>query len=158
MAAARAAGDQTAIDAATSRLATIDQVAARERDIASGAAKQREDAAKAAADAAKEAERIAEQRSKELERVNEQILTKQEEFAARQFEIELERARELATVRTGSVEINDIRSGGIGAFFDTLQEDPAIAEAKKQRAELEKIRKEIAKLNADKVDILAGTG
>ena len=158
LAAARAAGDQTAIDAATSRLATIDQVAARERDIASGAAKQREDAAKAAADAAKEAERIAEQRSKELERVNEQILTKQEEFAARQFEIELERARELATVRTGSVEINDIRSGGIGAFFDTLQEDPAIAEAKKQRAELEKIRKEIAKLNADKVDILAGTG
>ena len=158
LAAARAAGDQTAIDAATSRLATLDQVAARERDIASGVAKEREEAAKAAEDAAKEAERIAEQRSRELERINDQILSKQEEFAARQFEIELERAQELATVRTGSIEINDIRSGGIGAFFDTLQEDPAIAEAKKQRAELEKIRKEIAKLNADKVDILAGTG
>lgn len=158
LAAARAAGDADAINALTSRLATLDQVAARERDIASGAAKQREEAAKAAEDAAKEAERIAQQRARDLERVNEQILDKQAEFAARQFEIELERAQELATVRTGSVEINDIRSGGIGAFFETLQEDPAIAEAKKQRAELEKIRKEIAKLNADKVDILAGTG
>ena len=158
LAAARAAGDQTAIDAATSRLATLDQVAARERDIASGAAKEREEAAKAAEDAAKEAERIAEQRARDLERVNEQIFDKQVEFAARQFEIELERAQELATVRSGSIEINDIREGGIGAFFDTLQEDPAIAEAKKQRQELEKIRKEIAKLNADKVDILAGTG
>ena len=158
LAAARAAGDQQAIDALVSRLATLDQVAARERDIASGAAKAREDAAKAAEDAAKEAERLAEQRARELERVNEQILTKQQEFADRQFELELDRARELATARTGSIEINDIREGGISAFFDTLQEDPAIAEARKQRQELEKIRKEIAKLNAEKVDILGGTG
>lgn len=158
LAAARSAGDQAAINAATSRLATLDQVAARERDIASGAAKQREEAAKAAEDAAREAERIAEQRARDLERVNEQILDKQQEFAARQFEIELDRAQELAAVRAGSIEITDIREGGISAFFETLQEDPAIAEAKKQRQELEKIRKEIAKLNADKVDILAGTG
>lgn len=158
LAAAREAGDQAAIDAATSRLATIDQVAARERDIASGAAQQREEAAKAAEDAAKESERIAQQRARDLERVNEQILSRQEEFAARQFEIELERAQELATVRTGSIEINDIRSGGIGAVFDTLKEDPAIAEAKKQSKELEQIRKGIAALQAEKVDILAGTG
>lgn len=156
--AARAAGDAEAINALSGRLATLDQVAARERDIASGAAKQREEAAKAAEDAAKEAERIAQQRARDLERVNEQILDKQAEFAARQFEIELERAQELATVRSGSIEINDIREGGIGAFFDTLQEDPAIAEAKRQTKELEKVRKEIAKLNAEKVDILAGTG
>lgn len=158
LAAARAAGDQQAIDALVSRLATLDQVAARERDIASGAAKAREDAAKAAEEAAKEVERLAEQRARELERVNQQILTKQQEFADRQFEIELDRARELATARTGSIEINDLREGGISAFFDTLQEDPAIAEARKQRQELEKIRKEIAKLNAEKVDILGGTG
>jgi hypothetical protein len=156
--AARAAGDTEAINALTSRLATLDQVEARENDIASGAKKAREDAAKEAERIAQEAERRAEEQLREIERVNQQIADAQTKFADRQFEIELARAEELANVRTGSVEINDIRSGGISAFFDTLKEDPAITEAKKQTAELEKVRKEIAKLNAEKVDILAGTG
>ena len=156
--AARASGDQAAIDAATSRLATLDQVAARERDVASGAAKERERAAEEAEKAANKAIEDAKRLATEMQRVNEQIQNKQDELAARQFEIALARAEELANVRTGSVQINDIRSGGISAFFDTLKEDPAITEAKKQTAELEKMRKEIAKLNAEKVDILAGTG
>jgi hypothetical protein len=137
---AREAGDQAAANAAASRLAALDQVRERESDIASGEAKRRKE----------DGDR--------LKKINEDIAKQQENISARQFEIELERVRELATVRTGSVEINDIRSGGISAFFDTLKEDPAITEAKKQTAELEKMRKEIAKLNADKVDILAGTG
>ena len=156
--AARASGVQAAIDAATSRLATLDQVAARERDVASGAAKERERAAEEAEKAANKAIEDAKRLATEMQRVNEQIQNKQDELAARQFEIALARAEELANVRTGSVQINDIRSGGISAFFDTLKEDPAITEAKKQTAELEKMRKEIAKLNAEKVDILAGTG
>ena len=156
--AARASGDQAAIDAATSRLATLDQVAARERDVASGAAKERERAAEEAEKAANKAIEDAKRLATEMQRVNEQIQNKQDELAARQFEIALARAEELANVRTGSVQINDIRSGGISVFFDTLKEDPAITEAKKQTAELEKMRKEIAKLNAEKVDILAGTG
>ncbi len=138
--AARAAGDTEAINTLTSRLATLDQVEARESDIASGAKKAREEAAK------------------QVEKLNEDIAKRQGDLLAKSFEIELARAEELATVRTGSVEINDIRSGGISAFFDTLKEDPAITEAKKQTAELEKMRREIAKLNAEKVDILAGTG
>jgi hypothetical protein len=156
--AARAAGDTEAISALASRLATLDQVEARENDIASGAKKAREDAAKEAERLAEESQRRAEEQLREIERVNEQIADAQAKFSDRQFEIELERAQELATVRTGSVEINDIRSGGIAAFFDTLKEDPAIAEAKKQTKELEAMRKEIAKLNAEKVEILAGTG
>lgn len=95
---------------------------------------------------------------KALEKISEQIATNEEKLRDKQFEIELARAEELATVRTGSIEVNDLRSGGIGAFFETLQEDPAIAEAKKQTKELEAMRKEIAKLNAEKVDILAGVG
>jgi hypothetical protein len=156
--AARASGDQAAIDASTSRLATLDQVAARERDVASGAAKERERAAEEAEKAANQAIEDAKRLATEIQRVNEQIQSKQEELATRQFEVDLARLEELNTVRTGSVEVGDIRSGGISAFFDTLKEDPAIAEAKKQTAELEKVRKEIAKLNAEKVDILAGTG
>ena len=95
---------------------------------------------------------------RQAEQISGRIVEQEAALRDRQFEIELERANELANVRTGSVQINDLRSGGISQFFETLQEDPAIAEAKKQRAELEKIRKEIAKLNAERVDILAGTG
>jgi hypothetical protein len=156
--AARAAGDQAAVDALTSRLSTLDQVAAREDDIASGAKKQREEAAKAAEAAAKEAEKLAEQRRKAEERINKQIAETQQKFQERQFEIEKERAEELGNIRSGSIKINDLRSGGISAFFDALKEDPAVAEAKKQTKELEQIRKGIAKLEAEKVDILAGTG
>jgi hypothetical protein len=200
--AARETGDQAAIDALASRLAILDQVAAREDDIASGAKRQREEAERAAQQAAEQAEREAERASQQAQRQAEQAAAQAERAAEqarreaereaervareaekaaeqrrraeeqitqkveaarsqlldRQFEIELARAEELATVRTGSVEINDIRSGGISAFFDTLKEDPAIAEAKKQTAELEKMRRELAKLNAEKVDILAGTG
>jgi hypothetical protein len=200
--AAREAGDQAAIDALAARLAILDQVAAREDDIASGAKRQREEAEKAAQQAAeqaereaeraaqqaqrqaeqaaaqaeraaeqarreaereaervaREAERALEQRRRAEEQINKQIADSRLKLGMREYEIELERAKELANIRTGSVEIQDIRSGGISAFFETLQEDPAIAEAKKQTAELEKMRKEIAKLNADKIDILAGTG
>jgi D-ribose pyranose/furanose isomerase RbsD len=116
------------------------------------------DAAKEAERIAEEAERRAEDQRRELERVSQQIADAQAKISDRQFEIELARAEELANVRTGAVEINDIRSGGISAFFDTLKEDPAIAEAKAQTKELQAMRKEIAKLNAEKVDILAGTG
>ena len=94
----------------------------------------------------------------QAEKIAEQIADKEASLLDRQFEIELARAEELSSVRSGSIKLNDIRDGGIGAFFDTLKEDPAIAEAKKQRQELEKIRKEISKLNSDRVDILAGTG
>jgi hypothetical protein len=141
---AREAGDQSTLDSLTGRLATLDQVASREQDIAAGRAK-------AGKEAAKDTEG-------ELERIEKQIAQSRSALLDRQFEIELARAEELATVRTGSIEIQDIRSGGISAFFDTLKEDPAIAEAKAQTKELQAMRKEIAKLNAEKVDILAGTG
>jgi chromosome segregation ATPase len=156
--AARAAGDAEAINALTSRIATLDQVEARENDIASGAKRARDEASKEATRLARELNQIAAERQREIDRVNEQIADAQAKFADRQFEIDLARAEELASVRTGSVEINDIRSGGISAFFDTLQEDPAIAEARKQTKELERLRQQVEKLNAEKVDILAGTG
>ena len=166
---ARQANDQAAIDALTARLSTLDQVAAREDDIASGAQRQREEAAreaeKVAEDARREAERaaqaaerIAEQRRQAEERINKQIEDSREKLAERQFEIERQRAEELAGIRSGAVQIQDIRSGGISAFFATLQEDPALTEARKQSKELEQIRKGIDKLEAEKVDILAGVG
>ena len=83
---------------------------------------------------------------------------KSAELAAAQFEIDLERRELLSKPQTGSVKVGDIRSGGIAAFFDTLKEDPAVSESKKQTAELVKMRKELAKLNAERVEILGGVG
>ena len=151
---ARESGNLEAANALAARLATIDQVAAREEDIASGAKKQREEAARAAEEAAKEAERASKQRAEAESRIREQIAEKEQQLFERQAEIRADQLAELASPRTGSVQVGDIREGGISQFFATLQEDPAISEARKSRAELEKIRKEIAKLNAEKVDIL----
>jgi len=109
----------------------------------------------------KRQKKLFEDRVKDLqnaEKIAQDIAKREETLRDRQFEIQREREEELANVRTGSIKVGDLRSGGISAFFDTLKEDPAIAEAKKQTKELEKVRKEIAKLNAEKVDILAGTG
>jgi hypothetical protein len=155
---ARAAGDTAAADAATARLASLDQVAARERDIASGAAEEREAAAKAADDLTKKLFAEAQKRADAEVAAREKIEEAQAAFRERQFEVDLARLEELNTVRTGAVEVGDIRSGGIGAFFATLQEDPAVSEAKKQTAELTKLNKNIEKLEAQRVDILAGTG
>ena len=95
---------------------------------------------------------------KEAEKIAGQVAAKEADIRERQFEVDLARLEELNTVRTGSVEVGDIRSGGISAFFATLREDPAVSEAKKQTAELTKLNKNIEKLEARRVDILAGTG
>jgi hypothetical protein len=141
---AREASDQAAVNALTGRLSTLDQVAAREREIAKGSI---------------EDDSLRRQKSKtDLEKITEDAVKLQDQLLSRQFEIELERAETLASARSGSVEVNDIRSGGISAFFATLQEDPALSEAKKQTKELAEIRKGIKALEAQAVDILAGNG
>jgi DNA repair exonuclease SbcCD ATPase subunit len=94
----------------------------------------------------------------EAAKITEELYAKEAELLDKQFEIEKDRAEALASIRTGSIQISDIRDGGISQFFDVLREDPAIGEARKQTKELEKIRQEIAKLNAQRVDILAGVG
>jgi len=96
---------------------------------------------------------------KRRESLSKKVFELENQLLERQFAIERERAEELANTRSGAVKIGDIReSGGLSAFFDALKEDPAIAEAKKQTQELQGLRRDIQKLEAEKVDILAGTG
>lgn len=65
---ARRAGDQETVNALTSRLAVLDQVAARESDIATGAAAQRQADAQAAANAVAQREQLeAQARQKRLQ-------------------------------------------------------------------------------------------
>lgn len=65
---ARAEGDQATVDALTQRLSVLDQVAARESDIATGALAQRQAEAQAAAEAVAQRERLdAEARQRRLQ-------------------------------------------------------------------------------------------
>lgn len=155
---ARDAGDQKAVDAATARLAKLDQVQAKERDILSGEAEARENQRKLEAKLREETLANIEKQQEAVRKTSEQIAEKNKALAERQFEIDLERIKELADARSGAIKVNDLREGGIAQFFATLQEDPALSEAKKQTKELQKLREDIKKLEATKVDILAGVG
>jgi hypothetical protein len=158
---AREAGDQGAADAAASRLAQLDQVAARERDIASGAAAEREAQEKALADAAKEQERLLEQRRREEERIQQQVAQAQERYAERATEIEAARVDALNSALAGPVQANDLRSAEGAATFLNLAsgaEDPALAEYRKQLKELQGLRRDIQAFETQKAEILAGTG
>ena len=127
--AAREAGDKEALDTATKRLGQLDQVQAKERDIASGAAAQREAFQKRqqdlAAAQAKQQEQIAQQQQKFLE---EQAKAQQAEF-----ERQTKRMAELNTLGPQTVQTADVRTAeGQQLVLDLFnqQQDPALIQAK----------------------------
>jgi hypothetical protein len=149
LAAARAANDQAAADAAAARLAQLDQAEARERDIATGAAKAREEAEKVAAKAADD-------RLRQEEEQQRKIADLRERLAERLQEIEADRLDALSRRSQQALEGNDIRtSAGASQFLAlaTGREDPAVDEYRKQLRELQEIRREIVKANAAPVEI-----
>ena len=165
---ARADGDKAGADAATARLAKLDQVLAQEQDIASGAAAERERERERAEDALKEQDRLAEERQKNedeirklIEKNAEEIAAKQEELINRVYDLERDRIEEINRLRGGGIEVGDIRSNdGADTFLDLLggKQDEAIAEYRKSVKELQALRKDIQKLQAQRVEILGGVG
>jgi hypothetical protein len=91
--------------------------------------------------AAEEQKKIEERRLQDIGRLNEQ-------YAEKSTEIEASRLDTLSRANQNALEASDIRSGGISQFLAlaTGREDPAVAEARAQRQELEKIAAEIRKL------------
>jgi hypothetical protein len=146
---ARAANDQAAADAAAARLAQLDQAEARERDIASGAAQAREEAEKAATKAAEERQRQEEDQQRKIADLKERL-------SERLQDIEADRMDALSRRSNQALQGNDIRtSEGASQFLAlaTGREDPAVAEYRKQLKELQDIKREIAKANAQPVQI-----
>ena len=151
---AREAGDQAAVAAGTARLAKLDQAAARERDIASGAAAERKKAEE------EEQKRLEERRKKE-EQITKQIQDAEAKFSEKQAEIEAARIDKLSETKGGAVKVGDLRSSEGASTFLNLASgkmDPAIEEYRKQLSELKGMRKDIQKLESQKVEILAGNG
>lgn len=139
---ARASGDQAAVNAGITRLGQLDQVAAKERDVASGRqqfeeqiAQQREQYLQQIAEQQKQAEeqqkKFAEERAKAVEAENQR---------------QAQRLRELNTLGSGVIEGNDIRTAEGAALFLQLaanRQDPALIEARLQTKRLGEIRQEI---------------
>lgn len=155
IAAARAAGDQAAIDAGAARLAQLDQEEARAADIASGEAARRAEAAEKEKEyQGKLADMRAEFVRNEIKR-QEEIAGKRDEYNQKLAEMEAERLDKLAKTNQKALQASDIRSGGIAQVIAlaTGREDPAVEESRKQRKTLENIEKEIRKLGGT-VDIV----
>jgi hypothetical protein len=143
--AARAAGDQGAVNAGIQRLGLLDQVAAKERDVASGRQQLEQ--------------QIAQQREQYLQALNEQQKKSEEEqkkFAeerAKAIEAEnqrqVARIRELNTLGSGVIEGNDIRTAEGAALFLNLaanRQDPALIEARLQTRALQDLRRGVTQL------------
>ena len=166
--AARDAGDKAGADAAAARIAKLDQVLAQEQDIASGAAAERERERELAEEALEEQERLAAEREKKEEEIRrlveknaEDIAAKQEELINKTYDLEKQRVEEINNLRGGGIEVGDIRSSeGANQFLDLLggKQDEAIAEYRKSVRELQSLRKDIQKLEAQRVEILGGVG
>lgn len=130
IAAARASGDQEALDAATRRLGLLDQALAREEDIASGARK------------------AAEER-----------LKLEEQYAKARQAFDERRLAALARPSTELLQLEDTRTASgyaaLQRFSQDQSDDPAIQEYRKQLKELQAIRRAIAQNDPPQpVDIL----
>jgi hypothetical protein len=152
-AAARARNDQAGVDAALRRLAQLDQIAAKEEEIASGRkaaeeelAKRREQAAqfqeKAFAEASKVQQQQA-QRAQQAQQAQQAEAQKALEEQAKRNEERLARSRQLATASTEAAQGADIRTeAGARNFIQAIQGgfDPQLAVARQQL----KVQREIA--------------
>lgn len=170
----RGEGDAEAIRALQARLALLDQLAAREEDVASGAKKSREEYEKrlkklqddlaanekAAAGAAGAAEDGRAGDGVTVDFNGELMSPEEFEAMIRQQNLEVFGAqadaltKSLEGVRNQSLETADIRSGGFSQFLDlALGRDPGLDEARKQTEQLKGIRKSIELLKTTPLDI-----
>jgi phage-related protein len=143
--AARAAGNQEAVNAGIQRLGLLDQVGARERDIASGRQQLEQ--------------QIAQQRDQYLQQLSqqqEQARQQQAAFIAEQQKVieaeqqrQVARVRELNTLGAGVIGGADLRTSEGAAQFLQLaasRQDPALIEARLQTRRLLEIRNGVLEL------------
>jgi hypothetical protein len=151
-AAARAAGDQEALAAAATRIQQLDQVQAKEQDIASGAAGQRELYQKQFIKQQEEAGKQQEKYQQAL--MQEQAKAAEERRKAEEAEYNRQVARitELNTLGSRTVQTADVRTQEGAALVLGLlanEQDPALIEARLQTKALNAIALSTAKTAAN---------
>lgn len=144
--AARQAGDDQAVRAATSRLAQLDQVASKERDIATGAVQAREEAEKQLQDQQQQYAKAQEDQQKQIQQAQQAA---QQELARQQqaeYERQVKRITELNTLGSRTVQTADVRTQEGAALVLNLAanaQDPALIEARLQSKYLKQINENI---------------
>jgi hypothetical protein len=107
---ARAAGDAEAQKAATLRLQQLDQVKAKEEDIASGVAKQREAFQQAYLKEQEEAAKAQQQQQQAIAQEQQRIMQEAQKAQAAEFDRQQKRLGELNTIGAQSVNTADVRT------------------------------------------------
>ncbi len=148
IAAARKADDSEAVNAGAARLAQLDQAAAKERDIASGAAKQREDFQK-------QSEKQLENQNKAQQQYAQQqskIFEEQQKAAAAEAKRQEERIEKLNTLGSQTIKSQDVRTTeGASLVLQTIAggQDPALIQQRLQTKYLEAIALGIAQASSN---------
>lgn len=158
---ARLNGDQETVRAGVKELARLDQVQAKQADIASGAAAARKRAEEEQKRIDADQQKRDQDRQKRLEDAAKKIAEAQKKYIEAAFELEAKRVEDLRKLRLGALEIGDLRTGAGAALFLDLasgKQDPAIDEYRKQRKELEKLNANVQALRVQKAEILGGVG
>jgi hypothetical protein len=143
--AARAAGEQQAVQAGIERLAQLDQAAAKERDIANGKAAEREAQRRAFEEQAKLAQQQqqqAQQQQAQLAQEQQRIFQEQAAASAAEAERQATRIRSLNSIGQQSVAGADLRSTeGASQFISAAAGafDPNLAQQRAQTKLLQKI-------------------
>lgn len=140
---ARADDDKEAADAATKRLAQLDQVQAKELDIASGAAAQRE----AAASAEQEVLKAQESQRQAIFQEQQKFAEEQAKAQQAEFERQAKRIGELSTLGPRSVQTADIRTqAGQQLVLDLFdqQQDPQLIQLRQANKVLNTIAVRLA--------------
>ena len=134
-AAARAAGDDEAQRAALTRLQQLDQVQAKEQDIASGAAKQREEYQKTFEKQQEEAAKSQQQQQQAVAQEQARVAEENRKAQEAEFNRQQDRLRQLNTLGSTTVSTADVRTSEGSALVLNLAanaQDPALIEARLQ--------------------------
>ena len=143
--AARAAGEQEAVRAGIERLAQLDQAAAKERDIASGKAQEREQQRRFLEEQAKQAQaqqQQALQQQSQIAQEQQRVLQEQAQAAAAETERQIKRIRSLNSIGQQSIGGADLRTTeGASQFIQAAAGalDPNLAQQRAQTKLLQKI-------------------
>ena len=141
-AAARAAGDGEAQRAALTRLQQLDQVKAKEEDIASGQARQREEFQKRFIQQQEEAAKAQEAQQQAVAQEQARIAEERRKAEEAEFARQQERVRQLNTLGAQSVNTSDVRTAAGAALVLDLAasaQDPALIEQRIQTKILNQI-------------------
>jgi phage-related protein len=145
--AARAAGNQEEVNAGIARLGQLDQVAAQERDIASGRRQLEQQLGQQREQYLKQLE----QQQQQAQQAQQKYLEEQAKAVEAENQRQVARIRELNTLGSGVIQGNDIRTAEGAALFLNLaanQQDPALIEARLQTRRLTELRDTLVAISA----------